>query len=553
MACGGEEAARQPPAGVATPSPAATGFVEIQDRAGISFVHRNGGSGTKYMVETMGSGGGILDYDGDGLEDIYLVQGGPLPGYEPQGPMSNALYRNLGDGTFVDVTAAAGAGGRPWGMGFCAGDIDNDGDQDIYLSNFGPDLLLINEGNGTFREVSSEAGIRNTLWGASCGMADVNGDGALDIYVTNYVEFTIENNKPCGNRAMNILSYCHPDVYNGVSGVLFENNMDGTFHDATHEAGLFQPEGKGLGVIFSDYDADGDIDLYVANDSVANFLFVNDGRGRFTEEGLYAGVAYNEAGQTQAGMGVSMGDADGDGDPDIFVTNLDLETNAFYRNRGNGSFSDDSYPSGLGEASVLYVGFGNLMLDVDNDGDLDIFVANGHILDNAESYNRSVTYRQRPHLFINDGAGHFQEKGAGLGPFFAREGVARGAATFDMEGDGDPDLLVTFNNEPARLVRNDLTGTGHWLSLRLVGRESNRSGIGARIRVRAGGTTVTREIQAGSSYLSQSSLTAQIGLGDARELSEIEILWPGGRRQVLPGGPADRLVIVDEDEGIVTP
>jgi hypothetical protein len=522
-------------------------LVEIQDRIGLSFLHRHGGTGQKYMVETLGSGGGVIDYDGDGLEDLYLVQGGVLPGYRPESPLRNALFRNQGDGTFRDVTEEARAGGKPWGMGFCSGDIDNDGDPDIYLSNFGPDVLLINEGDGTFRDATAEVGIVNPLWGASCALSDVNGDGALDIYVTNYVDYTLEKNKRCetteGERG-----YCHPDVYDGTSGVLFRNNMDGTFSDVTRSVGLHEPEGKGLGAVFSDYDGDDDLDLYVANDAVANFLFANDGQGLFTEEGLFAGVAYSERGETQAGMGVAIADMDGDGDPDIFVTNLDMETNAFYRNRGDSTFSYDSWAAGLGEPSILFVGFGTSLLDLDNDGDLDVFVANGHV--NEFGSQKVLTFRQRSHLFINDGAGQFQERGEEFSEFFRWEGVARGSATFDLERDGDLDLLVTYNNDRARLLRNEGRGYGHWLRAKLIGRRSNRDGVGARLRVRAGDLTVTREIQAGNSYLSQSSPVAHFGLGEATRVDRMEIRWPSGQIQVFEGLEVDRLLVIGEEEGI---
>ncbi len=550
MACGSGDPGTGGPAGS---SPGAGGFVEVQTAAGVAFRHVHGGSGRKYMVETMGSGGGVLDYDGDGLEDLYVVQGGPLPGFTPVAPLRNALFRNQGDGTFRDVTLEARAEGRPWGMGFCAGDVDNDGDPDVYLSNFGPDVFLINDGDGTFHDATGEAGISNDLWGASCALADVDGDGALDIYVTNYVDFTIENNKPCGNKSRNLLSYCHPDVYDGVSGVLFMNRGDGTFRDETRERGLHEPGGKGLGAVFSDHDGDGDLDLYVANDSVASFLFVNDGAGRFTEEGLYAGVAYNENGQTQAGMGVDMGDVDGDGDPDVFKTNLDAETNSFYRNRGDGTYSDDSFPSGLGEPSILFVGFGTNMLDVENDGDLDILVANGHILDDAQEYNENVTYRQAAHLYVNDGSGRFVERGREIGSFFSLEGVARGSAVFDMDRDGDLDFMTTYNNDVVRLVRNDLKPAGHWLEVRLVGRRSNRDAVGARLEAFAGDRRLVREIQAGDSYLSRSSLIAHFGLGESDRVERLSIRWPSGETQVLEDLQADRLLVIDEENGVAVP
>jgi hypothetical protein len=544
--------ALDPKAGGAAGS-GATGvrFTEISREAGLDFVHRHGGTGAKYMIETMGSGGGVLDYDGDGREDLYLVQAGPLPGSRGAGGSRNALFRNEGNGRFRDVTLEAGASGRGYGMGFCSGDVDNDGDPDVYLTVFGENVFLLNRGDGTFAEATREAGLGDRLWGSSCALADVNGDGALDLYIANYVDYTFAKNKPCGDIPRGILSYCHPDAYDGVSGVLYRNNLDGTFTDVTREAGLHHPEGKGLGVVFGDYDGDGDQDIYVANDSVANFLFVNDGRGRFTEEALFAGVAYNENGETQAGMGVDMGDLDNDGDPDLFVTNLDMETNSLYRNRGDGSFTDDTYPSGLGVPSLLFVGFGTNFLDFDHDGDLDIFVANGHILDDAQVYNQSVTYRQRAHLYVNDGTGRFEEQGLAHGAFFAMEGVARGSAAFDLEGDGDLDLLVTYCNEPARLLRNDGGSRGRWLRVRAVGRVSNRDGIGARITVDAGERRQVREVRAGSSYLSRSSLAVHVGLGRASRVETMEVLWPSGRIQRFTDLAPDRLLVVDEERGIL--
>lgn len=552
-ACGGgEEPAPGAPgeAPAAPPPPGKVTFTAVEDQAGVDFTHVHGGSGEKYSVETMGSGTGVLDYDGDGLEDLYMVQGGALPGFQPSAPLRNALYRNLGGGKFRDVTVEAGAQGKRYGMGFCSGDLDNDGDPDIYLANWGQDVLLRNMGDGTFRDDSAAAGISNTPWAASCAMADVNTDGALDVYVVNYVVFDLDKNMKCGNRFMGTVSYCHPDVYAGISGILYLNNMDGTFTDRTRELGLFQGEGKGLGAVFGDYDGDGHLDLYVANDSVQNYLFMNDGTGHFSEEGLFAGVAYNENGATEAGMGVSSGDLDGDGDLEIYVSNLDMETNSLYRNLGDGLFADATFESGIGEPSLLFLAFGNNFFDADNDGDLDIYVANGHVLDDIQAYNKSITHAERAHLFINDGTGHFLEEGLEHGDFFRWEGVGRGSATFDMEGDGDLDLLLSFNNGKARLVRNDGGSRLHWLKVRLVGRESNRQGVGSRVVGTVGGKRLYREIQAGSSYSSQSSLIAHLGLGQATSVDELEVRWPSGRIQTFSNVPGDRLVVVDEEEGL---
>lgn len=528
-------------------------FTEIQATAGLAFTHRNGAAGKKYMVETMGSGGGVLDYDGDGRDDVFLIQGGAPAGAPFAAGRGNALFHNEGSGRFRDVTREAGIAGRSYGMGFCAGDVDNDGDPDVYVTEFGRNLFLRNNGDGTFTDATDAAGVGDSRWGSSCAFADVDGDGALDLYAGNYLDYTIAKDKPCGNAATGGLSYCHPDVYDGASGVFYHNNMDGTFTDATRAAGLEHPEGKNLGVVFTDFDGDGDQDLYVANDSVANFLFVNDGKGRFTENGLFSGTAYNESGRTQAGMGVDTGDVDGDGLTDLFVTNLDMETNTLFHNRGDGTFIDETFRAGLGQPSLLFVGFGTTFFDFDNDGDLDLFVANGHILDDAQTYNESVTYRERSHLYVNEGRGTFTEEGPRHGPFFSHEGVARGAATFDADGDGDLDLLVTYNNEAAKLLRNEGAGGGHWLEVKLAGRASNRDGIGARVEVISGGRKQFREIRAGSSYLSQSSLTAHFGLGEGARVDTLSIRWPSGGRQSFSAVAADREILVDEASGIVPP
>jgi hypothetical protein len=549
VACGGEP---DQPSVPEPETPAGARFVEIQEEAGLIWAHQNGGAGDYYLVETFGSGGGILDFDGDGLEDIYLIQGGAMPGYTPTGPVKDTLFRNEGGGRFRQVDGLPDRRERLYGMGFCSGDIDNDGDADIYSTAHGSNALLVNQGDGSFRDATEEAGVGDESFGSSCAFADVDRDGALDIYVVNYVDFTLENNKPCEGTVSGLPAYCHPDVYDGVSDILYRNNMDGTFTDATREVGLFHPEGKGLGVVTGDYDGDGDTDIYVANDSVANFLFENDGTGRFTDEGLFAGVAYNEDGQTEAGMGVDMGDLDNDGDSEFYVTHLDMETNTLYVNHGDKTFTDLTFPSGFGEPSMTFVGFGINFIDFDNDGDLDTFVANGHILDNAEMFNQSVTYEQRPHLFVNQGGMKFEELGRRHGAFFSVESVARGSASFDMDGDGDLDLLVTYNNKPVKLIRCEGDGDAHWLRVRTIGRASNRDGIGVQLGLEAGGRRQIREIRAGSSYLSRSSTIAHFGLGSSESVDRLELRWPSGESQLFENVPADRLLVVDESEGIIT-
>ncbi|MGH9335467.1 MAG: FG-GAP repeat domain-containing protein, partial [Vicinamibacteria bacterium] len=369
-------------------------FEDVTAASGIDFVHYNGHTDEKFMVETMGSGGGFFDYDGDGDLDIYLVNGAPVPGSEaaPE-PPRNALYRNDGNGGFTDVAEAAGVPGRGYGMGMTAGDVDNDGDLDLYVTNFGPNVFYRNRGDGTFEEETERAGLAASGWSTSASFADYDADGNLDLYVGRYVDFALDNHKFCGNQAKNIKAYCHPDVYDPVPGILFRGLGDGTFVDVTREAGVYvEEEGKNLGVVWGDYDNDSDIDLYVANDSMRSFLFRNEGGGRFTDVTLLAGVGYSIDGKTQAGMGTDMADWDGDGYLDITKTNLDFEYNSMYRGGPAGIFTDEAYETGVAEVSLNYVGFGTFFFDFDNDGLLDVFVANGHIIDNIHLFNSVSTY-----------------------------------------------------------------------------------------------------------------------------------------------------------------
>jgi len=522
-------------------------FTDVTSESGLDFVHHNGKTEEKYLVETMGSGGGFLDYDGDGDLDIYLVNGAALPGSQPAAvPPTNALYRNDGASGFVDVTARAGVGDASYGMGMTAGDIDNDGDVDLYVTNFGPDVFYLNNGDGTFSDQSASAGLGLDGFSSSASFGDYDADGFVDLYVARYVDFALDNHKFCGNQAKKINAYCHPDVYEPVPSALFRNLGDGSFEDVTSDAGLYRTdEGKSLGVVWGDYDADGDLDLYVANDSMRNFLYRNDGDGRFSDVTLLAGVGYSEDGQTQAGMGTDMADYDGDGRMDLTVTNLDFEYNALYRGSESGLFVDASYAAGVAETTLNFVGFGTFFFDYDNDGWLDLFVANGHIIDNIELFSSLATYEERNFVFRNTGEGTFSEVGATLGEAMSRDNVGRGAVSGDFDQDGDPDVLVTRCGQSAQLLRNDGDGSDRSLSLRLVGRTGNRDGIGVRVIARIGDRVLVRELKAGVSYLSQGSLELHFGLDAASRVDELEIRWGSGPAEHRFDVPAGRHVLVE--------
>jgi enediyne biosynthesis protein E4 len=539
--------------GDAPSAPAATPrlrFADATGPAGIRFVHRHGGEGKKYLIETMGPGVCVLDFDGDGLPDLFLVQSAPLPEAPPDPALHSVLYRNHGDGTFTDVTREAGVGnvGR-YGMGCAVGDVDNDSDPDLYVTNFGPNALYRNNGDGTFTEIGKEAGVDDPRWGASAAFADYDGDSHLDLFVTNYLDFTLAKHKRCGDVARNLISYCHPDAYEGIPDVLYRNNGDGTFTDVTRRAGLWSREGKGLGAVWTDFDRDGDPDLFVANDSVRNFLFQNNGDGTFSDVTLLAGVGYSEEGRPEAGMGVDAGDADGDGLMDLFVTHLSNEVNELYRNNGDGTFSIATHASGLGEPSLLYVGWGTFFLDADDDGDPDLFVTNGHVMDDIEAYSDSITYLEPDFLFENLGSGRYVLRGDDAGAFFREKAAGRGAAVLDYDRDGRLDIALTRNNAPARLLHNETVTGNHWLSVRLRGTRSNRDGIGAWLTLKSSGGTQVAERRGGSSYLSASEGLVHFGLGRARAPLRLEVRWPSGLTEAFTDLVEDRTVSISEGSG----
>ena len=537
------------PALPAAPAPGQGGkviFTDVTEAAGIRFRHDAGQTPIKYMIEDMGSGVCFFDYDGDGDQDLYFVQSGPVPGKPGPRPLS-VLYRNDGKGRFTDVTAAAGVGNRQgYGMGCTAADIDNDGDVDLYVTNFGPNVLYRNNGNGTFTDIGKKAGVDNPLWGVSASFADYDNDGWVDLYLTNYVDFTMDTPKWCGDHIRKIRAYCHPDAYEGVPDVLYHNNGNGTFTDVTKKAGITERWGKGLGVIWSDFDNDGDLDIYVAKDAVPHAMYRNNGNGTFTNVTMESGTGYSEDGRPESGMGTDSGDYDGDGLFDLISCHLSGEINELYRNVGNLRFEVASYTSGFGEISLPFVGFGCQFLDFDSDGDLDIYVANGHIIDNIKLFNDSLSWAQRPFLFENLGNGKVREAAREHGAVFSREFVGRGLASADIDGDGDLDIAQSNNHHPALLLRNDGGSSRHYLRLKLTGTRSNRDAIGARVTVTAGGRRMVRESRSASAYASQSEMVLHFGLGDAVKAEKVEIRWPGGGTQLLTDVKADQVLSVKE-------
>jgi enediyne biosynthesis protein E4 len=518
-------------------------FRDVTAASGVSFIHTSGASPAKHIVETMGSGGLLFDYDGDGWLDLFLVDGGSVVDRKVAAQARSRLYHNRGDGTFEDVTLASGIEHHAYGMGACAADFDNDGYEDLYLTNFGQNVLYHNNGNGTFTDVTQKAGVGNSSLSTSCAFADIDNDGWLDLFVTSYVD-PEDNSKVCGDSRTR--AYCRPDVYKGAPSVLYRNNGDGTFSDITRASGVYRTDGKGLGVVFADYDDDGRVDFFVANDLVPNFLYHNEGQGVFREVGLPAGVAVASDGRPRAGMGVDFGDYDGDGRLDLVVTNFEMESHNLYRNLGGGLFADATLPSGIGAATLRFLGFGVVFFDYDNDGSLDLAIANGHVLDNTSHFQPASKYAQRRLLLHNDGRGHFTDVASEAGSGFAPERVGRTMVAGDIDNDGNLDLLVTNNGQAASLLRNDSGNRGNSVSVKLVGRASNRDGIGARLRATVGKRQQIREVKSGSSYLGQSDIRVHFGIGSAKEIERLEVQWPSGHTDVIQHISANSMIEIAE-------
>jgi hypothetical protein len=521
-------------------------FVDITRQAGITWGLKNLAPGARYLIDTMGGGGGFIDYNGDGLLDIYLVCYSQTPQSDPNSKLRDVLYRNNGNGTFTDVTESAGISNSMWGMGMAVGDYNNDGWPDIYITGYGSSKLYRNNGNGTFTDVTAQAGVNNTLWGTSAAFFDYDNDGYLDLYVCNYLKVDIDGKIPC--EFFEGRPFCHIQQFKGSPGVLYHNNRDGTFTDVSQRAGIANPKGKGLGVIAFDYNNDGRMDIFQANDSAPNFLFRNNGNGTFSEVALEAGCALDPNGQARGGMGVDAADVDGDGFPEVFVTNFSQETNAFWHNNRDGTFDETTYEMGLGTISIPMSAFGTRFFDYNNDGLIDLFVVNGHPFEAINKVFPETTYAEPPFLFENTGKA-FREVSAQHGAALKRHYLGRGLAVGDIDNDGDPDLLLMNAGEPPVLLRNDGGNRNHWLGIKLVGTRSNRDGIGAKVTVASGGSRRTKQLLGGTSYCSASDTRLLFGLGKSEKCDEVEVRWPSGIVTNLKDVPINRYITIKEDSG----
>lgn len=529
-------------------------FTDVTAAAGIRFKHNSGAFGKKYLPETMGSGVCFVDYDNDGWQDIFLVNSMDWPGQTAGGPSYPALYHNNHDGTFTDVTRAAGLAVQTYGMGCAVGDYDNDGFDDLYLTTVGSNHLYHNQGNGKFVDVTAKAGVASPGFSASAAWVDYDNDGKLDLFVTHYIEWSIDTDQYCSLDNKN-KSYCTPQRYKGESSHLYHNKGGGVFEDVTKKAGLWDPTSKALGVALLDFDNDGWMDLFVSNDTEPNKLYRNNHDGTFTEAGLTAGISFSESGRVRAGMGVDAADFDGSGYPGVLIGNFTNESIALYRNDGSGLFTDQAPKSGLGAMTTSALTFGCFFADYDLDGLLDVVAANGHVSDDIAVVQPTVRYAQPLGIYRNLGDKKFEDVSGKLGKAIQKPVVGRGVAYADYDNDGDLDLVVTTSNGPARLLRNDNANQNDVLRVKLVGTKSNRDGIGARVTlVTSSGGRMTRMVKSGSSYLSQSELPVTFGLGKPGKVSpaRIEIVWPGGTKQTVEKITANQFVTIREGKGITS-
>jgi hypothetical protein len=526
-------------------------FSDVTGAVGIRFQYVASHTSRKYLIETMGSGVALFDYDNDGRLDIFAVNGAPLRDPTPKGTIPqktgpehwNRLFHQRPDGTFEDVTEKAGLQGTGYGMGVAVGDYDNDGHEDLYVTAYGSNKLYHNNGDGTFTDVTTRAGVTGSGWSTSAAWVDLDNDGLLDLVVLRYMQWDFDDIW-CGERKEGFRAYCTPDAFRPISPLVYHNDGDGHFTEVSLKLGLSK-QGKGLGIALADYDLDGQIDLYFANDSMPEFLYHNTGHGAFEEVALPSGVAVDGEGRTYAGMGVEFTDYNNDGLPDLIITSLANQMYAVYRNNGDGTFNYDSYPSGLARISLTHSGWGVRFLDYDNDGWKDLIIGQGHDLDTIERTFPNLHYRE-PMLLARNTGKNFVDVSAEAGTAFQQPWVARGLATGDLDNDGRVDAVVTTNDGPMHVLHNDTKTSSHWLILRLVGHKSNRDAIGAVVKLTSEHTTQFFTVTTAGSYLSSSDKRLHFGLGEDAVAKSIEIHWPSGTRQTLQNVRGDQILSIDE-------
>lgn len=514
----------------------------------IGFRHTDGGSGSYYIMETVSAGLALFDYDNDGDVDIYFLNGAPLKGAKSKDPPKNAFYRNEGNWKFTDVTKESGLGDAGYGLGVVAGDYDNDGDQDVYLNNYGPNVLYRNNGDGTFTDVTESAGVGNGFQvGAGTCFLDMDKDGDLDLYAANYLEFSYEGH--VSKTTHGIAVYANPRYYRPVHDNLFRNNGDGTFTDVSRESGIADHAGWGMGMVCGDYDNDGDTDIFIANDVAENFLFMNDGSGKFEEVALVSGVAYDLNGNSQGSMGVDCGDYDNDGLLDFYMTSFQEQFTALYHNAGSGIFQEVHLITGAGAGTRPYVTWGNSFVDFDNDGDRDIFVACGHLQDNIELIDDTSSYYVKNILLMNTGDGKFVNVSEESGDGMKVKLSSRGAGFDDLDNDGDIDVVVMNSRREPTILRNDSRPQGHWVQVRLRGVKSNRDGVGARVTATAGDLKLIDEVHSGRGYQSHYGTRLHFGLGQRKLIESIEVRWIGGGTDIFRNIAAGQVVELLEGKG----
>jgi hypothetical protein len=537
-----------PSASEATPGD----FADVTEKLGVHFKQQASPTSRKYLLETMGSGVALFDYDNDGRLDIFFANGARIDDPAPKGTIPkkdgpkywNRLYHQKTDGTFEDVTEKAGVAGAGYSTGAAVGDYDNDGFDDLFVAGYGGSILYHNNGDGTFTDVTASAGVAGSGWATSAAWVDYDNDGKLDLVVARYMEWDFDDIY-CGHREEGFRSFCHPDLFKPASVLLYHNDGNGKFTEVSAKAGIAKP-GKGLGLAIADYDHDGWMDILLANDSIPEFLFHNKGNGTFEEVGVASGVGLDGNGATFAGMGVDFEDYNNDGWPDVIITDLANQKYALYTNAGDGTFDYSTVTSGLGAISLLHSAWGVRFMDYDNDGWKDLFIVQSHVMDTIQVNEPHLRYRESPLLLWNDRGKKFVDVSADSGDVFRQKWAARGMAVGDIDNDGKVDVVITENNGPAWILRNKTSTHNHWMTFQLTGIKSNRDGIGARIKITTSAGSQYATVTTAGSYQSSSDKRAHFGLGAAALVTEAEIIWPSGITQVLKNLPADQILTVNE-------